>query len=89
VSETNSPEFQARLNERRHRRMDAIDRLPSDLRDLVHEYGYTVVKAHLDLGVRKAKHIRHLVETTLNEFSPTRGSSSLQGIHRAPGTDEP
>lgn len=31
-----------------------------------------------------ARHIRHLVETVLDEFSPTRGSSSSQGL-RPPG----
>ena len=34
----------------------------------------------MDVGVEKPKHIRHVVETVLNEFSPTRGSFSAQGI---------
>jgi len=59
--------------------MKAIDSLPPDIRALVHEYGYTIVKTCLDLKITKAKHIRHLVETVLNEFSPTRGAYSIQG----------
>jgi len=53
--------------------------MPKELRELVHEYGLTVVLACLDLKVEKPNHIRHLVETVLDEFSPTRGSHSQQG----------
>ncbi len=60
--------------------MNAVDALPADVRYLVHEYGLNLVKAFLDCGVRKPTHIRHLVETTLDEFSPTRGSYVRQGI---------
>lgn len=65
------------------RRMAAIDALPDDIRALVHEYSYTVVDAFLVLGIKKPRHIRHLVEVVLNEFSPTRGSSSRQGTARS------
>lgn len=85
VQSGNSYEFQEALDTRRQKRMEAIDALPSDIRDLIHEYGYTIVRAHLDLGVKQAKHIRHLVETTLDEFSPTRGSGSSQGARAARG----
>jgi len=74
-----SPEFVAEVERRRVARMEAIDALPPDIRGLVHDYGYPTVKTCMDLGVTKAKHIRHLVETVLNEFSPTRGSFSIQG----------
>jgi hypothetical protein len=60
--------------------MAQIDRMSPELRELVHEYGYTVVRAFLDCGVEKPKQIRHLVENVLNEFSPTRGSFAAQGI---------
>lgn len=73
-------DFQNAVERRRANRFREIDGLPADVRELVHEYGWSVVKAHIDLGVTKAAHIRHLVETTLNEFSPTRGSFSAQGI---------
>ena len=59
--------------------MAMIDGLDREMRALVHEYGWTVVKTSMDLGVRKPAQIRHLVETILNEFSPTRGSYSRQG----------
>lgn len=62
----------------RRQRMSTIDSLPAEIRGLVHNYGYNTVRAFLDCGVRSPKHIRHLVETVLNEFSPTRGSNSKQ-----------
>lgn len=65
---------------RREKRMAEIDALPSDLRALVHAYGWAVVRTCMDLGVTKAKHIRHLVERILDDLSPTRGSYSQQGI---------
>ena len=65
---------------RRKERFDVIDNLPPEMRGLINDYGYTIVRAYVDLGVVKEKHIRHLVETVLNEFSPTRGSYSVQGI---------
>jgi len=71
--------FLAIVDRHRRARMEHIDRLPPDIRNLVNEYGYTVVSAFLDIGVLRAKRIRHLVETVLNEFSPTRGSYSRQG----------
>lgn len=74
-----------RKNSLRAARMDIVDSMSPELRELIHEYGLTVVTAFLQCGVTKPKRIRHLVETVLNEFSPTRGSSSLQGIVRAPG----
>lgn len=78
-------EFQEIVDRRRRVRMAEIDRLPVATRELVHAYGWNTVKAFLDTGVRNPRHIRHLVETVLNEFSPTRGSSSSQGIRRAEG----
>jgi hypothetical protein len=65
---------------RRRERMAKIDAMPVELRTLVHEYGYAIVSTCLDVGVNKPKHIRQVVETILNEFSPTRGSYSIQGI---------
>lgn len=67
---------------KRGARMHEIDKLPQDIRSLVHEYGYSVVKSFMDCGVKKPKHIRHLVETVLNEFSPSRGSYSIQGVRK-------
>lgn len=72
-------EHQAFVDGKRRSRMESVDRLPSDIRPLVHAYGLNVVRAYMDCGVTKARHIRHLVETVLDEFSPTRGSFSQQG----------
>jgi len=71
------------ITHRRQRRMEVVDALPQELRELVHEYGFYVVKSFIDIGVTKPKHIRHLVEAVLNEFSPTRGSNSSQGTSPA------
>jgi urocanate hydratase len=90
MRKTTSPEaFQAIVDRRRRERMDKIDSFPRDIRECVHDYGNNVVTACMELGIRKAKHIRHLVETVLNEFSPTRGATSNQGTVRAVGFDTP
>ena len=74
---------------RRTRRMELIDSLTPDLRNLVHEYGFGVVEQFMHLGVSNHRHIRHLVETVLNELSSTRGARSFQGPHRAGPTPTP
>lgn len=72
-------EHQRIVTTNRQKRMDDIDHLLPEMRQLVHIYGWTVVKAFLDVGVSKPKQIKHLVECVLNEFSPTRGSFASQG----------
>ena len=74
--------FEDVIDIKRKRRMTTIDAFPQELRELVNEYGLRVVQSFLDLGVTKPKHIRHVVESVLDEFSPTRGSNSLQGPRR-------
>lgn len=64
---------------KRRERMEKIDALPKELRECVHDYGFAVVKVLAEMGVTKPKNVRHIVETILNEFSPTRGSFSIQG----------
>lgn len=73
-------EHQEFIDGRRKERMRQIDNLTPELRILVHDYGWNCVRAFLDCGVVRPKRIRHLVETVLNEFSPTRGAYSNQGI---------
>ncbi len=48
---------------RRAARMARVDAMPADVRACVHDYGLTIVDACMQLGVVKARHIRHLVET--------------------------
>lgn len=74
------PSDQDFIDGKRVSRMRKIDALPPEIRALVHAYGYSVVNNFMACGVTKPKHIRHLVETVLDEFSPTRGSYSRQGI---------
>lgn len=78
----NSPEFQQMVDSKRAARMATIDSLPESIRDLVHFYGYASVKTLMDCGVSKPGQIRHCIETILDEFSPTRGSYSAQGVRK-------
>jgi hypothetical protein len=71
--------FEVMVQRKRMARMTKVDELSPEMRELVHEYGLTVVTTCIDIGVIKPKHIRHLVETILDEFSPSRGSFSKQG----------
>ncbi len=75
------------IDRKRKARMNLVDNFSAPIRALIHDYGLCVVKAFLDCGVTKPKQIRHLVETVLNEFSPTRGSNSAQGP-RVPSTTQ-
>ena len=78
---------QRSVDERRQRRMEMVDAYPAAVRELVHHYGLPIVKSLWDLGIRNPRNIRHVVETVLDEFSPTRGSRSFQGPVRARGGD--
>jgi hypothetical protein len=73
-------DHQQSVDSKRRARMGKIDRLTPEMRALVHEYGFAVVNTMMELGVVKPGQIRHAVETILNEFSPTRGSYSKQGV---------
>jgi hypothetical protein len=66
--------------ETRAARMQKIDESSPEMRALFNEYGSGLVFQFINLGITNPRHIRHLVERTLDEFSPTRGSYSKQGI---------
>ena len=66
------------FNERCAKRMNRIDKLPAPLRELVHEYGLSIVTAFTDAGMYDHKRIRHCIETVLNELSPLRKPTSSQ-----------
>ncbi|KQP53050.1 hypothetical protein [Methylobacterium sp. Leaf106] len=80
LSDLSAPEFSALIDARRQRRMGSIDDLSPAMRKLVNEYGFYVVRTLLDLGIKEPRHVSHIVETILDEFSPTRGSKSTQGV---------
>ncbi len=67
------------VDRKRRARMAMVDEYPAPIRELIHDYGLNTVKAFWDCGVRKPNQIKHMVETVLDEFSPTRGSFSAQG----------
>ena len=79
LAELSDDEFQSVVQGRRIARMAAIDAMSPEHRELIRDYGYNVVRACIDCGVPKARHIKHIVETVLDEFSPTRGTGSAQG----------
>jgi hypothetical protein len=59
-------------------RMSYIDGLPKDVRELVHEYGFTVVKAFLDQKITKASAIRHLIDTVrTGSIDPGTGAGGV------------
>ena len=62
--------------------MNRIDSLPPEIRACIHDYGLAVVNSLMQIGVTKPNHIRNVVETILDEFSPTRGTHSGQGRRR-------
>jgi len=62
--------------DKRQKRFEKIDALSPQLRELVHEWGFTIVDNFMMCGVTKPKHIRHLINTVLNET--VRGGGSVQ-----------
>lgn len=59
-------------------RMSYIDSLPKDVRELVHEHGFTVVKAFLDQKITKASAIRHLIDTVrTGSIDPGTGTGGV------------
>ena len=46
---------------KRRKALETVDNLPGDLRACVHEFGYPIVDACLQMGVRKPANIRQLV----------------------------
>lgn len=52
-------------------RMDFVDGLPSGLRSIVHEYGLTVFNCMYEIGIKKEKHMRHIINTILRELRTT------------------
>lgn len=55
------------LQQRAEKRMARIDTLPADIRELIHEYGWDGVKELLDLGVKRASHMRHIIKAIRGE----------------------
>lgn len=61
-------------------RMQTIDALPKEVRELIHEYGYTMVRAFLDQKITKANIIWHLIQQVQRGSLDTgNGTASFQG----------
>lgn len=63
MAEIESPNFNHALVERAKKRMARVDSLPADIREVIYEYNLEVVQEFLNHGVRKAKSIKHLIDT--------------------------
>lgn len=48
---------------RSQNRMKEIDSLPEDLRHLVYEHGWSIIKAFIDSGIKKKNSINHIIYT--------------------------
>jgi hypothetical protein len=70
--------------ERRKNRMAVIDALPPDWRELVHEYGFTIVDALQCGGVKKARCAKHIICTILEERDPLRQDRNFSQGNRSP-----
>jgi hypothetical protein len=91
-SKLTADERDQRVQVNRAARMEIVDEYDPATRALVHAYGLSIVRSFHENGVTKAKRIKHLVECVLDEFSPTRGSYSQQGVRVAierPSHDHP
>jgi hypothetical protein len=82
------PSNQQWIDDKRRARMDRIDSLPPEVREIVHEYGSTVVNALIECGVSKPRHMRHIIVTVISETSPLAGSWAAQGP-RGPYGEKP
>lgn len=65
---------------KRKNRFKEIDNLSPEMRKVVHEWGYTIVKNFMNCGVVKPKHIQHLVNMVLDET--VRGGGSVQTANK-------
>jgi hypothetical protein len=68
------------IDQKRRNRMALVDAMSAEMRETVNDYGFHIVDNFMKIGIHKPKQIRHLVEIILDEFSPTRGTKSKQGI---------
>lgn len=69
-AEPTDEEHRAAWLERVYARMDRVDQMPPDVRAVVHDWGLTIVDSFMGSGVKSARHMRHIINTVLNE---TRG----------------
>lgn len=61
-------------------RMNRIDALPKGVRELIHEFGYTVVNAFLDQKVTNPASIKHLIlQVQRGSLDTGNGKSSQNG----------
>lgn len=57
----NRPGFNSGVKREAEKRMQHVDKLPPEVREIVHELGFAVVHAFYLAGIKKPNTIRHLV----------------------------
>lgn len=65
MNETDGPSEEYLVRARK--RMARIDAMSAQMRELVHEYGLTIVDAFVQCGVKNPRHIRHLIQTVTDQ----------------------
>lgn len=68
-------------------RMERIDAMPADIRACVHEYGLSIVQAMLDAGVKKGKHMHHIVKMVREGSFQSATDGKAMRITQARNTD--
>ena len=64
------PDYMAGTAERARKRMERVDAFPSEVRAVIHDYSLEVVQEFWNHGVKRAKSMRHLIETVLHGELP-------------------
>ena len=64
-----------RYQVKRVNRMNEIDRLPADIRALVHEFNWTMIHPFLKAGIRDARQIRHLIRCVVHGAASHNGKN--------------
>lgn len=78
AAQADAPEFNSALCERASKRMDRVDAFPPDIRAVIYEHGLEIVQEFWNHGVRKAKSIKHLIDTAQgNDFSTGQARFAL------------
>jgi len=60
--------------DKRQKRFTEIDTLSPQLKEVVHEWGYSLVKDFMNCGTKNPKHIRHLIVRVIQETRTGGGS---------------
>lgn len=75
-----------RLPKRVVRALETVDMMPGDLRECVHEFGFAIVHACMEMGIKEPRHIRHLVSEI---WRGARQPHQRRSLHASRGDRQP